>query len=119
MKSNTKKIIALLIALVLIIILSCVISNCLYYIFVREPLEITNLDAIKLISNVIEIADIRLMFIIVFLAFCVIAVSSTFKIFSKENYLAKTYKVTDNIRIPLPVGKNQTQHRFCLVVTQK
>lgn len=110
MKFTTKKIVALLISLVIITILSAIISNCLFYVFTNQSLEITNLDAIKVISNIIQVEDVRLMFIIVYIAFCVIIVSSTFKLFSKENYLAKTYQVTDNIKIPLPVGKNQTQH---------
>lgn len=108
--SMCKKLIVLPIALIIIVILSSIISNCLFYIFTDNPIEITSLNPYIIVSNIITNEDIKLMFIIISIAFIVIAVASSLKLFKKENYRAKTYKVTDNIEIPLPVGKNQTQH---------
>lgn len=110
MKSITKKGIALGIASIIIAILSSVIANCLYYIFINDSMKILELNFSKVIFNTVQIEDVRLMFIILYIAFVVIAISSMFKLFSKENYRAKTYQVTDNIEIPKPVGKHQTQH---------
>ena len=110
MKNSTKKIIGLVIGFIIVLILSAVISSVLFYIFIGTPLEITNLTPIKIVQNIIDDSDVRLMFVIIDFAFLTLAIASSMKLFSKDDYLAKTYKVTDNIEIPMPVGKHQTQH---------
>ena len=110
LKKFSKKIFTLLIAFIISIILSAVISNVLHLIFTKQPEEILNLNAVKIINNLIEFEEAIEMFLLIILAFMCLAFVSTFKLFKLNNYYAKTYKVTPEIEIPLPVGKNQTQH---------
>lgn len=110
MKNIKRKIIGLLIAFIISVIMSSVISNCLYLIFIRTPEEMVNLNVINICERIINIEDVKIMFLIIICAFMIFAFMTTFRLLSTKNYLSKTYRVTDNIEIPLPVGKNQTQH---------
>lgn len=116
-KRIVNKIITLIIALVISIILSAVISTCLHLIFTRQPEQILELNPYKILSGVLFNEQNRQMFFVIILAFMTLAFVSIFKVFKLNDYHAKTYKVTPEIEIPIPVGKNQTQHRFCLVAT--
>lgn len=109
-KKIGKKVITLLIAFSISIILSAVIAVCLNIVFMKQPEAIFGLTPIKIINELIKYKTARDMFILIILAFMSFAIISTFKLFKLNNYYAKTYKVTPDIEIPLPVGKNQTQH---------
>lgn len=114
-KKINKRIVTLLIAFLISIILSAVISTCLHLIFTKRPEEILGLNASYIVKSILTESQNRKMFIIIIIAFMMLAFASIFKIFKLNNYYAKTYKVTPDIEIPMPVGKNQTQHRFSLV----
>lgn len=109
-KKIGKKVITLLIAFIISIILSAVIAVCLNIVFIKQPEAIFGLTPIKIINELIKYKTARDMFILIILAFMSFAIISTFKLFKLNNYYAKTYKVTPDIEIPLPVGKSQTQH---------
>lgn len=109
-KKISKKIFTLLIAFIISIILSAVISTCLNLIFMKQPEAILSLNPIKIVENLILYQPAREMFFLIIIAFMILATMSTFRLFKLNNYHAKTYKVTPEIEIPLPVGKNQTQH---------
>ncbi len=114
-KKLNKKIVTLLIAFLISIVLSAVISTCLHLIFTKRPEEILGLNASYIINSILTESQNRQMFIIIIIAFMMLTFVSVFKVFKLNNYYAKTYKVTPDIEIPMPVGKSQTQHRFCLV----
>ena len=109
-KRINKKIVTLLIAFLISIVLSAVISTCLHLIFTKRPEKILNLNIGYIINSIIVDSQNRQMFFVIILAFMLLAFISIFKVFKLNDYHAKTYKVTPEIEIPLPVGKNQTQH---------
>ena len=115
-KRISKKIVTLLIAFIISIILSAVISTCLHLIFTKNPEAILELNPSKIIGSILTNAQNRQMFYLIILAFMTLACVSVFKL---NDYHAKIYQVTPEIEIPLPVGKNQTQHRLCMVVRKK
>ncbi|MBO5349840.1 MAG: hypothetical protein J6A89_08505 [Clostridia bacterium] len=49
------------------------------------------------------------MFVLTIIAFMLFVILTIFKIFDLKDYKSKTYKVTNNIEIPLPIGYKQTQ----------
>lgn len=102
-KKISKKCITLLIAFIISIILSAVISTCLNLIFMKVPEQILGLNPSKIIENLIQYETTREMFVLIIMAFMILALMSTFKIFKLNNYYAKTYQVTPDIEIPLPV----------------
>ena len=106
----SKKIVTLLIAFLISIVLSAVISTCLHLIFTKNPEEILGLNASKIVSSIINNPPNRQMFYVIILAFMTLAFVSIFRVFKLNDYHAKTYRVTPEIEIPVPVGKNQTQH---------
>lgn len=118
-KRISKRIITLIIAFAISIILSTVISTCLHLIFTKQPEQILELNPSKILNGVLFNEQNRQMFFVVILAFLILAFVSIFKVFKLNDYHAKTYSVTPEIEIPLPVGKNQTQHRFCVVASRK
>ncbi len=115
-KKIGKKVITLLIALIISIVLSAVISTCLNLIFMKVPEQILELNPVKIINNLVEYETTREMFFLIILAFMILAMVSTFKLFKLNNYYAKTYKVTPDIEIPLPVRKEPNTAWLCLVV---
>lgn len=119
LKKISKKVLSLLIALIISIILSAVISTCLNLIFMKQPEMILELTPIKIVQHLILYATAREIFFLVILAFMCLAIISTFKLFKLNNYYAKTYRVTPEIEIPLPVGKNQTQHGSAWWLSEK
>lgn len=114
-----KKIITLIVAFTISIILSAVISTCLHLIFTKQPEQILELTPIKIINGVLFNEQNRQMFIVVILAFMTLAFVSIFRVFKLNDYHAKTYHVTPEIEIPLPVRKKSNTAWFCLVVTRK
>lgn len=118
-KKVGKKCITLLIAFIISIILSAVISTCLNLIFMKQPEAILELNPGKIVENLILYETTREMFLLIILAFMCLAIISTFKLFKLNNYYAKTYKVTPEIEIPLPVRKKSNTTWFCVVVRQE
>lgn len=118
-KKISKKCITLLIAFIISIILSAVISTCLNLIFMKVPEQILELNPAKIVDNLVQYETTREMFFLIILAFMILAMISTFKLFKLNNYYAKTYKVTPEIEIPLPVRKEPNTTWFCLVARQK
>lgn len=109
-KRISSKIFSLILAFIISIILSAVISTCLHLIFTRRPEDILELKPSLIIESLLTNKQNREMFYLLILAFMTLAFVSVFRVFKLNNYHAKTYKVTPEIEIPLPVGKNQTQH---------
>ncbi|MDO5555163.1 MAG: type IV secretory system conjugative DNA transfer family protein [Clostridia bacterium] len=109
-KKIGKKGIALIIAFIISIILAAVISNCLNLIFTKKPEYILDLTPQKIVNEIVVDEATREMFVLIIFAFMSFALISMFRLFKLNNYHAKTYQVTPEIEIPLPVGKNQTQH---------
>ena len=108
MKLKTK-IMGLLVAFLIGAFLSSILSYCLVKIFSRVPLEILEINSQLLIENAVFNKAGRELFILILLAFMLLMLVSVFKVFDLDDYLSKTYTVTPDIKIPLPVGKNQTQ----------
>lgn len=103
------KILGLSIAFIIGVFLSSILSFCLVKIFTRVPLEILEINVRSVIENItLNNAGLQL-FVLIFLAFTVLMLVSVFKVFDLDDYLSKTYTVTPDIKIPLPIGKNQTQ----------
>ena len=109
MKELMKKTIQLLIALVIAIILSAIISTILHLIFLRQPELIININPQMIITSIVSNKEHFEMFIIIIVAFMMFALLTSFKLSRMKDYKSKTYKVTNNIEIPLPVGGKQTQ----------
>lgn len=109
---NTKlrtKILAIVICLIIAILLSILASWIVIQIFTKQPEEILNISISK-IFTIFSMEEGIQIFVIVLLIFMLLIATSVFKIFNLDNYLSKTYQVTKEIRIPLPVGKDQTQN---------
>lgn len=111
MKNNTlkTKILSLLIAFAIAVILSSIISTILHLIFTRVPEEIINIRPNTIIQSLSSSKEHFEMFILTIVAFMLLAFLTIFKIFDLKDYKSKTYKVTNNIEIPLPIGEKQTQ----------
>ena len=115
LKKVGKKVITLFIAFIISIILSAVIAVCLNLVFMKQPEAISGLNPVKIVENLIQYKAARDMFFLIILAFMCFAIISTFKLFKLNNYYAKTYKVTPDIEIPLPVRQESDTTWFCLV----
>ena len=111
MKGNKlkTKIIGLLIAFAIAVVLSAVISTILHLIFTRVPEQILNMTPNSIITSIINNKEHFEMFILVIIAFMMFVLLTIFKVFDLKDYKSRTYKVTDNIEIPLPIGGKQTQ----------
>ena len=111
MKNNTlkTKILSLLIAFAIAVILSGIISTILHLIFTRVPEEIINIRPNTIIQSLSSSKEHFEMFVLIITAFMLLAFLTIFKIFDLKDYKSKTYKVTNNIEIPLPIGEKQTQ----------
>ncbi len=112
----SKKVVTLFIAFIISIILSAVISTCLHLIFTKNPEEILSLNPKKIIISIISNPSNRQMFYVIIMAFMTLAIVSIFKVFKLNDYHAKTYKVTPDIEIPIPVRKESNTAWICLVV---
>ena len=111
MKNNTlkTKILSLLIAFAIAVILSSIISTLLHLIFTRVPEEIINIRPNTIIQSLSSSKEHFEMFILTIVAFMLLAFLTIFKVFDLKDYKSKTYKVTNTIEIPLPIGEKQTQ----------
>ncbi|MDO5556593.1 MAG: type IV secretory system conjugative DNA transfer family protein, partial [Clostridia bacterium] len=104
-----RKTISKIIALIIAIILSGIISTVLHLIFSKQPAEILNIDLKMIIESIKSSKEHFEMFILTIIAFMMFVLTTVFKIFSLKDYKSKTYKVTHNIEIPMPIGDRQTQ----------
>lgn len=102
------KLLAITIGIVLSICLSIVLSWFVLQVFTNQPEEILNITLFKLV-DVFKIEEGIQIFILILLCFMLLIAVSVFKVFNLDDYLSKTYPVTKEIRIPLPVGKEQYQ----------
>lgn len=102
------KILGLIIAFTISIFLSMAISWVILQIFTKQPEQILNITFFK-IFNIFKLEEGIQIFILTLLCFALLIAISIWKIFNLDDYLSKTYKVTKEIRIPLPVGKEQYQ----------
>ena len=102
------KIIAIILALIIGFLLSIVLAWLLLQIFLKQPENILQFTPIKTLS-IFDIEEGRQIFYLILLCFVLLIAFSVFKVFNLNDYLSKTYKVTKDIRIPIPVGKEQTQ----------
>lgn len=111
MKGNKlkTKLLSLIIAFVIAVVLSAIISTILHLIFTKVPEEILNMTPNSIITSISNSREHFEMFILVIIAFMLFALLSIFKVFDLKDYRAKTYKVTNNIEVPIPIGDKQTQ----------
>ncbi len=103
------KILGIVIALIISALLSIAISWVILQIFTKQPQEILNITVLK-IFEIFQLEEGIQIFILTLLCFILLIAVSVWKIFNLDDYLSKTYKVTKEIRIPLPVGKEQYQN---------
>lgn len=104
------KLIGLILAFVIGIVLSGIITFCLINIFSRQPEKILDISYIEILNAVNSTKEGMQIFLLSLISFLLWIAISVFKFFDLKDYHAKTYKVTPQIEIPLPVGKGQTQH---------
>ena len=114
-KKISKKCFTLLIAFIISIILSAVIATCLNLIFMKVPEQILELNPSKIIENLILYETTREIFVLVIISFMMLTLMSTLKMFKLNNYYAKTYQVTPEIEIPLPIRKKSNTTWVSLV----
>lgn len=109
MRTVFKTLIKLTITFIIAVLLSAVISTILHLIFLRQPELIIKLNSQMIITSIISNKEHLEMFILIVVAFMMFAILAIFKISNLKDYKSKTYRVTNNIEIPLPVGGKQTQ----------
>ena len=109
MRTLFKALIKLTITFIIAVLLSAVISTILHLIFLRQPELIISLNPQMIITSIISNKEHLEMFILIVVAFMMFAILAILKMSNLKDYKSKTYKVTNNIEIPLPVGGRQTQ----------
>lgn len=111
MKGNKlkTKLLGLIIAFAIAVVLSAIISTMLHLIFTKVPEEILNITPSSIIMSISNNKEHLEMFILTIIAFMLVVLLTVFKVFDLKDYKSNTYKVTNNIEIPVPVGNKQTQ----------
>ena len=109
MKKILKTSIKLIILLAISIILSAIISTILHLIFLRQPESIIGINPKLITTSIMSNKEHLEMFILIVIAFMMFAILAILKISNLKDYKSKTYRVTNNIEIPIPVGGKQTQ----------
>lgn len=109
-KRLSLKIIGMIFAFLISVFLSSIITFCLMQIFLKQPEEILKINVFKVLETVGSSKESIQIFVLTIISFMLFATFSIFKFFRTKDYHSKTYKVTNNIEIPVPVGQNQTQH---------
>lgn len=112
------KILGIILAFFIAVVLSAIISTILHLIFTRVPEEIINIRPNTIIQSLSSSKEHFDMFVLTIIAFMLLAFLTVFKVFDLKDYKSKTYKVTNNIEIPIPIGEKQT-HIFILTFTKK
>lgn len=103
-------IILLMFSALFAIILSSIIANVLYLVYSPNPEEIANLNPSIILNRTINNSAINQMFWIILLCFIIAIMFARFRrFFGLKDYKSNTYKVTDDIEIPMKVGEKQTQ----------
>lgn len=103
------KVLGIILAFFIAVILSAIISTILHLIFTRVPEEIINIRPNTIIQSLSSSKEHFDMFVLTIVAFMLLAFLTIFKVFDLKDYKSKTYKVTNNIEIPIPIGEKQTQ----------
>ncbi len=109
-KRLSLKIIGMIFAFLISVFLSSLITFCLMQIFLKQPEEILKINVFKVLETVVSSKESIQIFVLTIISFMLFTTFSIFKFFRTKDYHSKTYKVTDNIEIPVPVGGRQTQH---------
>lgn len=109
-KRLSLKIIGMVLAFFISVFLSSLITFCLMQIFLKQPEEILKIDVFRILETVGGSKESIQIFVLTIISFMLFATFSIFKFFRTKDYHSKTYRVTDNIEIPIPVGQKQTQH---------
>lgn len=109
-KRLSLKIIGMIFAFLISVFLSSLITFCLMQIFLKQPEEILKINIFRVLETVVSSKESIQIFILTIISFMLFATFSIFKFFRTKDYHSKTYKVTNNIEIPVPVGSRQTQH---------
>ena len=111
MKGNKlkTKLLGLIIAFGIAIVLSAIISTILLLIFTRVPEQILRMTPSSIITSISSSKEHMEMFVLVVVAFMLVVLLTVFKVFDLKDYKSNTYKVTNNIEIPVPIGDKQTQ----------
>lgn len=113
-KLQTKILICILLVLIAGFLSAC-ISWILVQIFSKTPEEILNFSLAKVFSCLFtNIYDLQI-FVLLLVIFSIFFIFSVLRMFNLNNYLSKTYKVTPDILIPMPVRKRPNTTRFSLV----
>ena len=81
----------------------------LHLIFTKVPEEILNMTPQSIIDSILSSKEHFEMFVLIIISFMLFALLSVFKVFDLKDYKSKTYKVTNNIEVPIPIGDRQTQ----------
>jgi len=103
------KVLGIILAFFITVVLSAIISTMLHLIFTRVPKEIINIRPNTIIESLSSSKEHFEMFVLTIVAFMLLALLTIFKVFDLKDYKSKTYKVTNNIEIPIPIGEKQTQ----------
>ena len=109
-KRLSLKIIGMILAFLISVFLSSIITFCLMQIFLKQPEEILKINVFRVFETVIGSRESIQIFVLTIISFMLFATFSIFKFFRTKDYHSKTYRVTNNIEIPVPVGQKQTQH---------
>ena len=99
------KIFILIFTLLISIFLSIIISWTLMQIFTKQPQNIfafNNFDILGMFS-ICKSEEGKQIFLLVLLCFVLLIIFTAFKAFNLDDYLAKTYRVTKEIKVPLPI----------------
>lgn len=113
------KILIIFVIILISIFLSACISWILVQIFARTPENILNFNLFDVFKELfINIYDLQI-FVLLLVIFSFFLIFSVLKMFNLNNFLSKTYKVTPQIEIPLPVGRHQTQQGSAWWLSQK
>lgn len=81
----------------------------LHLIFTKVPEKILEMTPQSIIESILCCKEHFEMFILIIISFMLFALLSVFKVFDLKDYKSKTYRVTNNIEIPIPIGDRQTQ----------
>lgn len=109
-KRLSLKIVGLIFAFLISVFLSSIITFCLMQIFLKQPEEILKINVFRVLETVVSSKESIQIFVLTIISFMLFTTLSIFKFFRTKDYHSKTYKVTNNIEIPVPVGSRQTQH---------
>lgn len=109
------KILMLIVVILISIFLSASISWCLIQIFARTPEKLLEFNVVDVFSSLFTNEYDLQIFALLLIVFSLFLVFAVLKIFNLNDFLSKTYKVTPDILIPMPVRKESNSTRVSLV----